>query len=227
MKKAISLLGFGVFTALAACGSEKTDRGAASVHDDKGPVNGAIFTTTKDGSKVNENHFADCRDVYLSGGPKGGGPKALDEGDYYFMVTDPAGKVLLSSDGIGERKVHVGAGGEIDAYKGATHGTGIDVDDGSVTVQLWPFDETPNPGGVYKAWLTPVGNYHAGMDVFGFAHNRSKTDNFKCERVSPPPDAGPPPSDAGPPPSDAGPPPSDAGPPPPPCEGEDCVDEIK
>ncbi len=35
----------------------------------EGPVTGAIFTTLEDGTRVNANHYADERDVYLDGGP--------------------------------------------------------------------------------------------------------------------------------------------------------------
>jgi hypothetical protein len=179
--------------------------------------------------------------VYLNGGPKGGQP-GLPPGDYYFQVTDPGGKTLLSNDSITQRRVHVGSSGEFESYSGS-HEQGVDVNDGGITVSLWPFNETPNPGGEYKAWLTPVGDYDPSGPNFGFANNASKTDNFKCPIVTPPPDAGPPPDaapppdagpppeDAGPPPppTDAGPPPEDAGPPPPqppPCDGEECIEEM-
>jgi hypothetical protein len=205
MTKAISLLGIGVLTMFTACSAERTDRGQSSVHG-TGSFPGAIFTTLEDGSKVNENvHYATCLDVYLNGGPKGGGP-GLPEGDYYFMVTDPSGKTLLSNDAIALRMVHVDGSGEFHTYSG-THDTGTDINDGSLTVQLWPFDPTPNPGAEYKAWLTPVDAYKPGEGVHGFPHNASKTDNFKCDRGAPPP----PPPDAGPPEE-----------PPPECDDEDC-----
>lgn len=210
--KSITFVAFLGIAVLSACSSSKTkpdDSESAASHG--GPFTGAIFTTTENGSVVNENHYSDCRLVYLNGGPKGGGP-GLPPGDYYFMVTDPSGKTMLSSDSISQRMVTVGASGEFETYRGS-HDTGTDVDDGSLTVQLWPFAETPNPGGVYKAWLTPVNQYSPGEGVHGFIHRWTKTDNFKCERAAPPPP--PPPPDAGPPP--------DGGEEP--CEGEDCVDE--
>jgi hypothetical protein len=201
----------------AACSSENVDRGSAAVGPAKDAFSGAIFTTVKDGTIVDENtHYTDCRQVYLNGGPKGGGP-GLPPGDYYFMVTSPSGgppSVLLSSDSITMRRVTVGKTGEFSFYEG-THDQGVDADDGSVTVQLWPFDETPNPGHEYKAWLTPVDKYDPAdsKSTFGFIHRWSKTDNFKCPQVKPPP---PPPC------PDCPPPPVDGGTPPPPCEGEDC-----
>ncbi len=79
-------------------------------------VTGAIFTTLKDGSAVNYNIYDVKEDVYLNGGPVS--PKApctaagLPDGEYYFQVTDPSGRWLLSSDPIyrakspGRRRVY-------------------------------------------------------------------------------------------------------------------------
>lgn len=157
-------------------------------------IRGAIFTTLADGSAVNHNHYAAKADVYLDGGPSGGSPSgaaALDEGDYYFQVTDPSGKVLLSSDAIECRRIHVNDDGVIDAVVGACrHVTGIDQDQaalGAITVQLMPYANTPNPGGVYKVWVTPVGayvggGYSAGVS-YGFVPAFSKTDVFKVDEL--------------------------------------------
>src|SRR5438876_905750 len=53
-------------------------------------------------------------------------------------------------------------------------------------VQLAPFDDTPNPGGEYKAWLTPIDDYGQacppGHASFGFCDKDSKTDNFKVKK---------------------------------------------
>ena len=64
-----------------------------------GPLPGAIFTTMPDGSRVNANIYTNAYDVYLDGGPGPNAPPGaagLPEGDYYFQVTDPSGKKLLS-----------------------------------------------------------------------------------------------------------------------------------
>lgn len=145
-----------------------------------GPPSGAIFTTTVNGDRVNANHYAAKVDVYLDGGPGDNAPAgaaALDEGWYYFQVTEPAGKVLLSLDPIANRRFHVNAQGLIDQV--ATHATGVDQDHGSLTAQLWPFADTPNNGNEYKVWVTPVARYRAGAGSFGFTGKFSKTDNFK------------------------------------------------
>lgn len=178
-------------------------------------VSGAIFTTLPDGSRVNANIYQKKTDVYLDGGPGIGAPSkaaALDPGWYYFQVTDPSGKVLLSEDPVKCRMFRVGEDGFIvEVVTGCTklakvrgewvevscdHVTGVDLDygpDGAITVQLIPFADTPNKGGVYKVWATPVdkfvgdpnlvdngyapGNYH------GFIPAWSKTDNFKVKGV--------------------------------------------
>jgi len=84
---------------------------------------------------------------------------------------------------------------------------------GGITIQLMPFLDTPNPGGVYKTWVTPAEVYIArggGLDNvpgsngvqsqvrvrgttigfvpdkgFGPPRSNIKTDNFKVEGVPP------------------------------------------
>jgi hypothetical protein len=73
---------------------------------------------------------------------------------------------------LAERKVRV-LGGIIKYYLGTTHHVGVGKC-GSVTVQLMPFNDTPNPGGEYKVWMTPVESFK------GFLPSKSKTDNFKA-----------------------------------------------
>lgn len=143
-------------------------------------VKGAIFTTNADGSFVNANVYNNFEEPYLNGGPRPNAPcsaAGLPEGDYYFQVTNPSGSRLLSSDDIGERKVHV-AVGIITSYLGATHGTSLG-QCGDITVQLFPYGITPNPGGEYKVWMTPVNYYSPGSGSYGFLPRYSKTDNFK------------------------------------------------
>ncbi|MBI5500116.1 MAG: hypothetical protein HY907_07715 [Deltaproteobacteria bacterium] len=223
-----------LFSALVACTMPADDDpSAAALGLRDAPLRGAIFTTTWDGRYVNRNVDFDSRwDVYLDGGPgplAPSGAAALPEGDYYFQVTDPAGKVLLSSDPIECRRIHVNAAGVIDvAYDAAFwewrgdiwflrscgHATGVDRDhaaEGAITVQLFPYDLTPNRGAEYKVWVAPAagfapepepgpesksssgpssdggrdgGRYPAG----GFASASSKTDNFKVREVLEPPE---------------------------------------
>ena len=158
---------------------------------------GAIFTTLKNGSAVNANIYqAKCGDlgVWLDGGPGPSAPQTaagLPDGDYYFQVTDPSGKTLLSTDPVVNRQFHV-SNGIISGLSGAgNHNTGLDVDHGATTIELCPFNDTPNPGGVYKAWVTPVGQFlgnanqvdnSCGNGCFhGFVPSFSKVDNFKVK----------------------------------------------
>jgi hypothetical protein len=94
------------------------------------------------------------------------------------------------------------------------HDTNIDTDwgvNGALVVQMMPFLDTPNPGGVYKAWVTPLDKYLERGGVLnehpydanrpikkkgvilgygndpGFGPPRSvqKTDNFKVKEQPP------------------------------------------
>src|SRR6186713_504906 len=124
-------LTFTLLTLTSCFGGDATDEQLSSVSQGA-RVRGAIFTTLPDGSAVNHNLYTAKTDVYLDGGPQGGSPSsaaALAEGDYYFQVTDPSGKVLLSSDAIDCRRFHINDDGVISAVVGACqHLTGIDQD---------------------------------------------------------------------------------------------------
>jgi hypothetical protein len=146
-------------------------------------VKGAIFTTNAGGTFVNANVYSAPEEPYLNGGPRPNAPctaAGLPDGDYYFQVTNPSGSMKLSSDDISERKVHV-ASGIITSYLGTTINRTSTGQCGDVTVRLYPYDTTPNPGGEYKVWMTPVDYYDATetQGSFGFLPRYSKTDNFK------------------------------------------------
>jgi hypothetical protein len=164
---------------------------------------GAIFTTVADGSEVNFNIYAAKPDVYLDGGPGIGAPQGaagLDDGTYVFQVTDPSGRTLLSTDEAACRRFTVSGGiiTGVVASGGCQHVTGTDVDHGATTVQLYPFSDTPNNGGVYKVWVVTVEDFLAGCaalgvpnglavvdcgrgpgNLHGFIPRHTKTDNFK------------------------------------------------
>lgn len=192
-------MGKTVFCVAVACLS------AAALTSGHAP-SGAIFTTLVDGSEVNVNQFPSKEDVYLDGGPGIGAPQTaagLDDGTYVFQVTDPSGAKLLSTDLARCRQFTVASGvinGVVDTD--CEHATGVDVDHNATTVQLFPFDDTPNPGGVYKAWVVRVEDFLAGCAALGVANglnvvdcgnhadNRhgfvpahTKTDNFKVKDV--------------------------------------------
>jgi hypothetical protein len=162
-------------------------------------VNGAIFTTNATGTQVNGNLYLSKTDVSLNGGPPSNAPCSaggLPDGNYYFQVTNPSGSLDLStptpsSDAITSREVTV-SGGLITAYLGspATHTTGtgkcVATNPANISVGLAPFNDTDNPGGEYKVWMTPVANYNNCSNqnskvTFGFCDSDSKTDNFKVQ----------------------------------------------
>jgi hypothetical protein len=146
--------------------------------------------------------------VYITGGPQNTkDPGLVPDGNYYFQVTDPSGSVLLSLDDVSCRQVVV-SGGRITgvpttpppaACLDGYHNLGTpNASNGEQPIQLCnpvstkcpkDFADTPNPGGEYKTWLTPVADYSpSGQDnctqpsshvSFGFCDSDSKTDNFK------------------------------------------------
>jgi hypothetical protein len=145
------------------------------------PTTGAIWTTDPFGERVNGNLFGNPRKVYLSGGPHRIGSAGLPDGIYYFQVTDPAGKQLLSTDDISDRMFTV-ENSYITSSDPGTHKENDDKTRGmGVVIQLWPFSFTPNKGGVYKVWVTHSDHYIEGEGVFGFIPSFSKTDNFKVK----------------------------------------------
>ncbi|MBE3933876.1 hypothetical protein HJ150_03165 [Vibrio parahaemolyticus] len=229
-------------------------------------LDGAIFTTTPAGDIVNENvRYESKQEVFLDGGPGPNAPRtaaALPAGLYYFQVTDPSGKCLLSSTldsadtngGTCYQDVKIkgknarnteefyaeplacrlfyfdGEGGVTYMNDVVTitqevkvrgkmvtqsidiecrHQLGseyLDVDPTSLpdgeTIQLFPFANTPNSGGVYKAWVSTAASVEAaceGTDLygeetgencagfFGFIPRFSKTDNFKAKTAEPEP----------------------------------------
>jgi hypothetical protein len=154
---------------------------------------------------VNGNQYDSPCSVYLDGGPGLQAPATaagLPNGSYYFQVTDPSGKTLLSTDPVANRSFLV-SGGVITAWIGdgtsPVHVTGPDLvhpELGAVTIRLAnlscpaDFSASPNNGGAYKVWVTPVGSFIAnssncGNGCFhGFVPSASKTDNFKINTAT-------------------------------------------
>lgn len=175
---------------LAVLGAAASSSAAAG-----GNLSGAIFTTDVTGAPVNLNHYQDKHDVYLNGGPGINAPVSaagLPAGTYSFQVTDPSGKTLLSQDAVGCRQFTVDGSGRIaTVFADATCTTGVhqssmDQEDLGHTVQLYPFADTPNPGGVYKVWVTPTSllDCSAKGNKSCFVPGSSKTDNFKVKATA-------------------------------------------
>jgi|SRR5579884_960377 len=167
-------------------------------------VSGAIFTTVSDGSAVNANIYDSKCSVYLNGGPGPHAPASaagLPDGDYFFQVTDPSGQQLLSTDPVSNRRftVHNGVIVAFTGTGGPVHPVGVSQNHpelGSITIRIanatcpTDFLDSPNNGGTYKAWATPVTAFvgnpslvdnSCGSDCYhGFVRSQSKTDNFKA-----------------------------------------------
>jgi hypothetical protein len=148
-------------------------------------LSGAIYSTTKDGTAVNKNIYGSLQDVYLSGGPQNQNAAGLPDGLYFFQITDPSGKTLLSTDNAACRQLNV-LGGRVSgsAAGPCAHANGtFNSADGTLPVQLAPFSASPNKGSEYKVWLIPVKRATiSGADpkVLIFEKSDSVTDNFKA-----------------------------------------------
>ena len=164
-------------------------------------ISGAIFTTTHDGAIVNGNNYASKLDVYLNGGPQNCNAPGLPDGNYYYMVTNPSGSVLLSLDSVFDRMFNVtsASSGKIAGNLGnqTTHPQGTSPCVDSITIRLAKsasdYADTPNAGGVYKAWITREADFTAACpsgakscELAGFINSNTKTDNFRVRTTEPP-----------------------------------------
>jgi hypothetical protein len=150
-----------------------------------GPLAGAIFTTTQDGTAVNQNIYGSTEDVYLSGGPQNTKAAGLSDGTYYFQVTDPGGSTLLSTDNAACRQLLVTGGRVAGATGPCPHSNGtFNAANGTLPVKVAPFSATPNAGNEFKAWLIPTSKATISASdpkVLIFSRADAKTDNFKAQ----------------------------------------------
>jgi hypothetical protein len=142
------------------------------------PLPGAVWTTDPTCSGVDLNIYSSKGDVYLNGGPNH--PGALPDGSYYVQVTDPSGACVLgTSVGSGNPTPFVvtnGVGNCIQLCTVLTNGPGTCAANG--VDPNCGYNDTTNPGGEYKAWVSLVDT---------FDNNSTKTDNFKVRPSSSPP----------------------------------------
>src|SRR5688572_24059447 len=122
------------------------------------PISGALFTTDVTGN-VNVNQYENKEAVYLNGGPTNANCAAagMDDGVYVFKVTNPSGGVDLSLDDISHREFTVVGGVVLSSLDHPI----VAGDCSGVRVQVAPFADTPNNGGVYKLWVTRKADYLA------------------------------------------------------------------
>jgi hypothetical protein len=151
---------------------------------------GAIYTTDSAGAAVNENTFNGAGSVYINGGPNNASASGLPANEvFYFEVTDPSGRTLLSKDIAPCRQVRTDANGRVsgvlsDPACPTPHGVGsVDAANGGVPVKLAPFNQTPNSGGEYKVILIRKNAPGVSVEDDGkhldYPRSATKSDNFK------------------------------------------------
>jgi hypothetical protein len=132
------------------------------------PVPGAIFTTNVACDGTNLNIYGNKDLVYLDGGPAHEGAAGLPNGEYYVKVTEPNGTLLGTSIGSADDTPVVVSGGEFaECYQLSA----ILI---KATDSTPGYDDTSNPGGEYKVWVSQVST---------FDNDSTKTDNFKVNCV--------------------------------------------
>jgi hypothetical protein len=144
------------------------------------PLPGAIFTTNNTCGGVDLNIYTSKDAVYLDGGPSHEGAAGLADGYYYVKVTAPDGTLLGSSVGAANSTpVYVTNGKFFTCYQ-----LSAIIVSTSSSFTTPGYDDTKNPGGEYKVWVSTVST---------FDNDKSKTDNFKvrcegplCSSVQPP-----------------------------------------
>jgi cysteine-rich repeat protein len=172
--KTIQLATACLFVALAstACVDTDTESEDVSLEATEALLSGAAFTSFVDpkgclhgnGNGINCNQYRSKEDVYVNGGPVAA---RMTDGLYYFTVLTPGaqhdgfyqGAEGNLSDDVARGENDLGSGDSIDArtvrIEGGqivenlgTHAVGS-TPNGKLAVQLYPFDDTANPGGVY------------------------------------------------------------------------------
>jgi len=129
------------------------------------PLPGAIFTTDSTCTGVNLNIYVSKDAVYIDGGPAHPGAAGLPDGNYFVQVTEPNGTILL---GKSLTAVVIVSGGE---FVGCYQLSAI-LFSASSGFTVSGYDDTTNPGGEYKVWVSTV---------LTFDNNTTKTDNFKVK----------------------------------------------
>src|SRR5687768_12279872 len=154
-----------------ACADSSKQTGPADPQTPEfaGGVAGAAYTTsnpTVDGTGhclngpglVNCNIYDGKQYVWINGGPTSG-VSALSDGTYCFAVLVPGGQNPAANDGEVDNlsdgangayttRQFTVVGNQITTILGSGHDTYLDAIQG-LMIRLVPYDNTPNPGGVY------------------------------------------------------------------------------
>jgi hypothetical protein len=138
-----------------------------------GQVPGAVTTVSETGAP--QDVFTEKDEVFFTAGPTAtpcAFTQYVNDGRYYFQVTDLSGEHLLSTDPVAERAVSV-RNGVLFSYDGHTHETdqaegSIDEETeetvahgpcGALSVGLAPFNDAGNLDASYLVWLTPIASF--------------------------------------------------------------------
>lgn len=148
--------------------------------------------------KVNCNLYGSKDFVWINGGPTGG-QNSLTDGTYFFAVLDPGGQKdpndgtdgnlsdaspttnTPGGDAYTDREFTV-SGGKIATYLGGGHDTdAFYTDPNGLFINLMPYDDTTNPGGVYILAICQLSTDQAVEPVTGTVTPSScKYDAFKA-----------------------------------------------
>jgi hypothetical protein len=135
---------------------------AAATNLRAAPLSGAIFSTDSTCTGVDLNIYSTKDAVYIDGGPAHPGAAGLPDGSYCVQVTQPDGVVLgVSAPGA----VTVSGGEFAQCYQ-----LSLILNTASSGFTTPGYDDTTNPGGEYKVWVSTDCN---------FVEDSSKTDAFK------------------------------------------------
>ena len=152
--------------------------GAPAAHaDPAGAVYTVISPDVTDGSTVcqNGNPTQNCNLYYAKDAVFLNATK-ITPGEYVFAVVDPGGQNdpnhPLSTDDLSARHLQVLADGTVKTAGDDAHQVVGNM------VQLMPFADTLNNGGVYQAVVCPIGAVDPATDMID-ASQCSKSDNFK------------------------------------------------
>src|SRR5438874_546618 len=126
-----------------------------------------VYTTNSSGSPQNLNQFAAKADAYI---------RDETAGTYYFEVTGPNGPLLSSDDASCRLFTVDGVGNITSASAVCPHTPGSSLN----SLQLLPYNDTPNNGGVYKVHVVPQSCVTAvNGAVLTYSNGCEKSDNFK------------------------------------------------
>lgn len=153
---------------------------------------GSVYTTDRTGTNNQNTGYGSKDDVVLTaGGCKGG--SRLTAGTYYFEVTDPSTKAVLSIGALADRWFTVDEQGLITGASASHRTYRVACGSGSgspndLYVALMPFADTTNHGGEYKLTVAHAADCPtpANASLAACGHAMKKTDMFKVAPASVP-----------------------------------------